>query len=67
MLAEFDQEIYEKTVREEGRAEGAQQKAVEAALILVKDFNISPELAAEKMGAPLEKVLELKSQLEVEK
>ena len=44
--------------REEGRKEGAQEKAVEAALTLVHDYNATPEVAAEKMGAPLDKVLE---------
>ena len=38
-------------------AQGAQQKAVEAAVIAVKDFNITPQIAAEKMNAPLDKVL----------
>ncbi len=42
----------------EGREEGAQQKAVEDALVAIKDFGASPEMAAEKMGAPLDKVLE---------
>ncbi len=44
--------------REEGREEGARQKAVEDALVAIKEFGASPELAAEKMGAPLDKVLE---------
>ena len=44
--------------RAEGREEGAQEKAVEAALVAIKEFGASPELAAEKMGAPLDKVLE---------
>ena len=38
--------------------QGAQQKAVEAALVAIKDFGASPEVAAEKMGAPLDLVLE---------
>ena len=42
----------------EGREEGARTKAIEAAVMLVKDFNATPELAAEKMNAPLEDVLE---------
>ena len=42
----------------EGIALGAQEKAVEAALVAVKEFGASPEIAAEKMGAPLDKVLE---------
>ena len=32
--------------------------SVEAAVIAVKDFNITPQIAAEKMSAPLDKVLE---------
>ena len=48
--------------REEGLAEGekigAQQKAVENALVAIKDFGASPEVSAEKMGAPLDLVLE---------
>ena len=71
MLAEFDQEIYEKTVREEGRneglIEGAQQKAVEAAINLLKMKLGTPEQIAQAQGLPLEKVLELKAQLEAEK
>jgi DNA-directed RNA polymerase specialized sigma24 family protein len=35
-----------------------EQKAVEAAITLVREFGISVEEAAEKMGAPLDKVLE---------
>lgn len=42
----------------EGLAEGALQKAIEAAIVLIKDFNATPELAAKKMNAPLDKVLE---------
>ena len=45
--------------REEGREEGAMEKAVQGALVLIRDFNASPELAAEKMNAPLDKILEL--------
>ena len=37
---------------------GAQEKAVENALVAIKEFGASPEVAAEKMGAPLDKVLE---------
>ncbi len=42
----------------EGEAIGAQQKAVEAAIIAVKEFHTTPEEAAQKMGAPLELVLQ---------
>ncbi len=37
---------------------GSQQKAVEDATIAVKEFKVSPEIAAQKMNAPLELVLE---------
>jgi len=43
---------------QEGAAAGAQQKAVEAAIIAVKEFHATPEIAAQKMNAPLELVLE---------
>ena len=45
--------------RAEGFAEGERKKALEGALILVNDFNVSPELAAEKMGVPLTELLEI--------
>ena len=61
-LTEFNEEIAIQNWREdgiiEGREQGAQAKAVEAALVAIKEFGASPELAAEKMGAPLDKVLE---------
>ena len=38
--------------------EAAERKAIEDALVAIKEFGASPELAAEKMGAPLDKVLE---------
>ena len=43
---------------ENGKEAGQEAKAVEDAVIAVKEFNASPEYAAEKMNAPLEKVLE---------
>ncbi|MBR3548767.1 MAG: hypothetical protein IKN90_01695, partial [Treponema sp.] len=42
----------------QGIEQGMEQKAVEAAITLVREFGISVEEAAEKMGAPLDKVLE---------
>lgn len=66
MLAEFNQEIYEKTVREEGIAEGAQQKAIETALNMLKE-NIPIEKVARYSTLPVEKVQELKAQLAVDK
>ncbi|MBR5095589.1 MAG: Rpn family recombination-promoting nuclease/putative transposase [Treponema sp.] len=44
--------------RKEGLAEGAQQKAVENAVMLVKKYKATPEDAAQDAGAPLDKVLE---------
>ena len=43
--------------KEEGLVEGEQQKAVEAAILLVKKYKTSPETAAKDMNAPLELVL----------
>ena len=43
---------------EQGLAEGAQQKAVEDALMLIREYKETPEVAAKKMNAPLDKVLE---------
>ena len=40
-----------------GKAEGEQQKAVEAAILLVQKYKTSPETAAKDMNAPLELVL----------
>lgn len=42
----------------EGIAEGIQKKSVEDALMLIKDFKASPSIAAQKVNAPLELVLE---------
>ena len=46
-----------------GKQEGTQQKALEDAMILIKDFNVSPEEAAKKMNAPLEKLLQLQAEM----
>ena len=54
ILTNFDQEQYDR-IR---RREGSQQKAVEDAIIAVNEFHATPEDAAQKMGAPLELVLE---------
>ena len=43
---------------QQGMQQGAQQKAIEDALVAIKDFGAPPEAAAEKMGAPLDLVLE---------
>jgi predicted transposase YdaD len=46
----------------EGREEGAQQKAIEGAINLLKEGD-SPEKISRCIGLPLEKVLELQSQI----
>ena len=50
--------LHDFDIMTEVAEEATQQKAVEDALTLVHDYNATPELAAEKMGAPLDKVLE---------
>ena len=57
-MTEFDQEAYDRHRRREGFEEGAQQKAIENAVMLVNDYNAAPETAAQKTGAPLDKVLQ---------
>ena len=47
--------------KEAGKLEGVQQKAIEDALILIREFNVTPQVAAQKMNAPLDKVLELQN------
>lgn len=43
---------------EAGISQGVQQKAVEDALMLINEYKEEPEIAAQKMNAPLELVLE---------
>ena len=54
LQAEYDYDLDMQVKAEEAREE----KAVEAALVLIKDFHANPELAAKKINAPLDKVLE---------
>lgn len=53
----MDIAVKQEEAREDGIKIGSAQKALADAFILVKDFNIKPEIAAEKMGAPLDKLL----------
>ncbi|MBO7613795.1 MAG: hypothetical protein J6S81_08300, partial [Treponema sp.] len=46
--------IWEMDIRRDER----KASAVEAAVIAVREFNIDPKIAAEKMKAPLDEVLE---------
>ncbi len=57
-MTEYDEEACIRAWRRDGIAIGREEKAIEAAIIAVKDFNVSPEVAAQKMNAPLELVLE---------
>ena len=49
--------LHDRDIKKAAREEGQQQKAIEDALILIKDFHAEPELAAKKINAPLDKVL----------
>ena len=49
--------------QKEAFEDGQQQKAIEAAILLIKEYKETPEVAAQKMNAPLEKVLELMEQI----
>lgn len=57
-LTEYNEERAIRNWRQDGIIEGAQQKALEDALMLVKKYNATPETAAQDAGAPLDKVLE---------
>ncbi len=50
---------------EEGRAEGASQKAIEDAENLLKIGVITPEQISQAIGLPLEQVLKIKENLSV--
>ena len=61
-MTEFDEELAIHTWREDGRAE----KAIEAAINLLKMDKLSPEEIAQAQGLPLEKVLELQKEITVQ-
>ena len=63
ILTDFDQEQYDRNRRREGFEEGAQQKAIEAAINLLKMKKLSPNEIAQAQGLSLEKVLELQKQI----
>ncbi|MBP5447329.1 MAG: hypothetical protein J6X95_04420 [Treponema sp.] len=66
ILEEFNREIYEKNVREDGYLEGIEdgreEKAIENARNALA-MNLSAEQAAQITGLPLEQVLELQKEL----
>ena len=51
-------ERLERSAFKNGLVQGTQQKAVEDALMLINEYKEKPEVAAQKMNAPLELVLE---------
>ena len=51
--------------KEEGEQLGAQKKAIEAAINLLKMEILSPEQIAQAQGLPLEKVLELQKNITI--
>ena len=51
-------ERLERYAFKNGLEQGAEQKAVENAITAIKEFHVTPEIAAQQMGAPIELVLE---------
>ena len=66
-LAEFDQEVYEKNVYQdgynEGREEGARDTKISAARNLLQMNLLTPEQIALAAGIPLEEVLALQKEM----
>ena len=66
-LAEFDQEVYEKNVYQdgynEGREEGARDTKISAARNLLQMNLGTPEQIAQAQGLPLEEVLALQKEM----
>ena len=54
-VTEFDQEQYDRIRRREGFEDGAQQITIEDAVMLINEYHEKPEIAAQKMNAPLDK------------
>ena len=69
-LTEIDEEeakrIWHKDGFAEGKNEGRSEKAVEAAINLLKMKLLTPEQIAQAQGLPLEKVFELQKQIAVQ-
>ena len=59
----MDFEHYMSLSFRQGKEEGAQEKALEAAINLLKMNKLSPAEIAEAQDLPLEKVLELQKEL----
>ena len=50
--------IHDQDIIRIAKREASLEKAVEDAVMLIKDYSETPEIAAKKMNAPLELVLE---------
>ena len=50
--------LHDRDLIRETKREAFAEKAIEDAVMIVKEFNAEPKVAAEKTGAPLDKVLE---------
>ncbi len=53
-----EQYMFESIAFQDERRAGRREQAIENAIVLIKDFNVTPEVAAQKMNAPLDKLLE---------
>ena len=50
--------LHDRDLIRETKREAFAEKAIEDAVMIIKEFNAEPKVAAEKTGAPLDKVLE---------
>ena len=50
--------LHDRDIKKAAKEEGIQQKAIEDAVMLINEYHEKPEVAAQKMNAPLELVLE---------
>ena len=57
LCAKYDYKTDIAVQREEAFEEGQEKKAIEAALILIKKYNVTPEEASKEFGAPLDKLI----------
>ena len=61
LLEEYDEEACIRTWQEDGfikgQKQGIEQTSVKNAVTLIREFNVTPQIAAEKMNAPLDLVL----------
>ena len=64
---ELDMKVKAEEAKEQGLAEGAQQKALEIATNLLAGKLLTPEQIAQTENLPLAEVLELQKQLELQK